>query len=267
LQSNEFRNQITKLVTGSAQLNFGPSHLKQLKVNLPPLAQQQRIAAILDKAAEIKAKREQAIAKLDELAASAFDECCLKSTNQITTKIKNLVVKRKLTETNDMNVWSLALDQIESNSGQVHSQVMVSKAKLGTSTYYFEPDVVLYSKLRPYLNKVVIPETYGYATTELVPLYCDTGKILPIFMAAYLRSSKFVNFANTNSAGAKMPRVMMDKFWDYEMTLPNLSVQRDFEQLSEKCVAMKKSLKDCIDKQEQLITSLQHQAFTTGFNA
>ena len=35
LQSREFRVQITKLVTGSAQKNFGPSHLKQLSITLP----------------------------------------------------------------------------------------------------------------------------------------------------------------------------------------------------------------------------------------
>jgi type I restriction enzyme, S subunit len=74
LQSLNFRRQITKLVTGSAQQNFGPSHLKQLKIPLPPLPEQKRIAAILDKADELKRKREAAITKLDQLAQSIFVE-------------------------------------------------------------------------------------------------------------------------------------------------------------------------------------------------
>ena len=241
--------------------------IQDINITLPPLHEQKRIALILDKATEIKAKREQAIAKLDELLLSAFQECCLKSASQSAVKIKNVVTKVKLNEKSDARVWSLALDQIESNSGKIISQVMVDKAKLGSSTYYFEPEVVLYSKLRPYLNKVVIPDTHGYATTELVPLYCDKEKILPSFMMAFLRSARFVEYANTNSAGAKMPRVMMDKFWDYEMLLPDLNVQQKFKQLNDQINALKDTLTGSIVKQDALIASLQQQAFTTGFNA
>lgn len=74
LQSTEFRKQITRLVTGSAQQNFGPSHLKQIKIKIPPISEQKRIAAILDKADEIRRKREQAITKLEQLAQSIFVE-------------------------------------------------------------------------------------------------------------------------------------------------------------------------------------------------
>jgi restriction endonuclease S subunit len=61
LDSLEFRVQITKLVTGSAQQNFGPSHLKATKISLPPIDQQKRIAAILDKAEELRRLRRQSI--------------------------------------------------------------------------------------------------------------------------------------------------------------------------------------------------------------
>jgi type I restriction enzyme S subunit len=266
-QTSTYRRTVSSLAEGANINNLRNEHIDNLDILLPPLAEQKRIAAILDKAAEIKAKREQAIAKLDELVASAFQESCSQSKKQTVQKIKNLVTKRKPVDRGSETVWSLVLDQIESNSGKVLSQVNVSREKLGTSTYYFQPEVVLYSKLRPYLNKVVIPDSCGYATTELVPLYCDKEKILPVFMASYLRSNKFVNFANSNSAGAKMPRVMMDKFWDYEMTLPDLGVQRNFQQLCEKCIVMKQSLNDAIEKHDKLIASLQHHAFTTVFAA
>jgi type I restriction enzyme S subunit len=267
INSHSVRLQIKSYSRGATRVRISRKDLSNLQVPNIDLAEQKRIAAILDKAAEIKAKREQAIVKLDELVSSVFEECCLLSPKQSSAKIMSLVTKRKLLEKKNEKVWSLALDQIESNTGEVLSQVIVEKTKLGSSTYYFEPDVVLYSKLRPYLNKVVIPEIAGYATTELVPLYCDTTKILPTFMAAYLRSSRFVDFANTNSAGAKMPRVMMDKFWDFEMELPEIMVQQKFQQLYEKCSEIKKSLKSNFEKQDSLIASLQQQAFTTGFNA
>lgn len=72
LNSLEFRQQITKEVTGIAQKNFGPSHLKKIKISLPPLAEQRRIASILDQADELRQKRQQAIEKLDQLLQATF---------------------------------------------------------------------------------------------------------------------------------------------------------------------------------------------------
>jgi len=74
LDSQEFRVQITKLVTGSAQQNFGPSHLKALQITLPPIAHQKRIAAILDQAKALRSYRREAIGLLDELGRSVFLE-------------------------------------------------------------------------------------------------------------------------------------------------------------------------------------------------
>jgi type I restriction enzyme S subunit len=67
-----FKIQIQKLITGSAQLNFGPSHLNQMHIPLPSLSEQKRIAAILDKADEIRKKRRQAIDELNTLIPAIF---------------------------------------------------------------------------------------------------------------------------------------------------------------------------------------------------
>jgi len=68
--------------------------LASLPIPLPPLAEQQRIAAILDKAEEIKRKREQAIVKLDELAKSTFVETLNDKTNK-KIKIQDLIIKKE----------------------------------------------------------------------------------------------------------------------------------------------------------------------------
>ena len=72
LNGREFRSQITKFVTGTAQQNFGPSHLKATKITLPPLAEQRRIAEVLDRAEALRAKRRAALAQLDSLTQSLF---------------------------------------------------------------------------------------------------------------------------------------------------------------------------------------------------
>lgn len=66
--------------------------------------------------------------------------------------------------------WLLNLDMVESNTGHIYERLYVPFDKIGTSTIAFDTNNVLYSKLRPYLNKVVIPDCPGYATSEMLPL-------------------------------------------------------------------------------------------------
>jgi type I restriction enzyme S subunit len=74
LKSKLFKSQIQRLITGSAQLNFGPSHLKKIFISYPQIEDQIRIAAILTKAEELIAKRKKSIEHLDELLKSTFLE-------------------------------------------------------------------------------------------------------------------------------------------------------------------------------------------------
>ncbi len=75
LRSQQFKDQLGKSVKKAVnQASVSIGDIKKITLSVPPLVEQKRIAAILDKAAEIKAKREQAIAKLDELVQSMFIE-------------------------------------------------------------------------------------------------------------------------------------------------------------------------------------------------
>lgn len=74
LKSDIFKRQLQKLITGSAQLNFGPSHLKKIKINMPLLENQNKAVNELDKVQEIIDTRKRQIELLDELIKSQFVE-------------------------------------------------------------------------------------------------------------------------------------------------------------------------------------------------
>ena len=74
LKSNVFKKQIRKLITGSAQLNFGPSHLKKIKIEMPELKKQQEIVKKLDRVKKIIDIRNNQIIELNELIKSQFVE-------------------------------------------------------------------------------------------------------------------------------------------------------------------------------------------------
>lgn len=246
---------------GVAQTNINISILKSLEIILPPLAEQQRIASILGKAELIKCKRELAIEKLDELEQGVFYDLVGKVDNFI--PLANLIKdKVKHLETKADMVWSLSLEQIESNTGRLLEKVIVPKAILGTSTYFFKPPVILYSKLRPYLNKVITPSEDGYATTELVPLYIKEDILRQSFLTSYLRSKYFVEFANTNSGGAKMPRVMMDKLWQHPVPIPSMDSQIKFEKIFNVIKDKRARLEYGRNITLKLTSSLQSKAFS-----
>ncbi len=74
LKTNHFKKQLKKLITGSAQLNFGPSHLKKITIPVPSFSDQIQIANILSKAETLIEQRKQSIALLDEFLKSTFLE-------------------------------------------------------------------------------------------------------------------------------------------------------------------------------------------------
>ena len=123
--------------------------------------------------------------------------------------------------------WILNLDKIESGTGAVLAKDYASIDMVGNSTFFFDESYVLYSKLRPYLNKVALPDEPGFATTELVPLK-PASYINRTFLATLLRSESFVAWIDNTSSGAKMPRASMDSLRGFKVIVPPITLQNDF---------------------------------------
>lgn len=129
-------------------------------------------------------------------------------------------------------VWLLNLDMIESNTGKVIEKVYEEDSNM-LSVAPFDKGNVLYSKLRPYLNKVVIPDEAGYATTELVPLRPNQELLNQTFFSHLLRGEDFVSYANSISTGTKMPRMPLNDLRKFPCILPPMELQEKFESLAQ----------------------------------
>ena len=135
----------------------------------------------------------------------------------------------KITEC-DGKIWLLNLDLVESNTGTVLDKYYVTKKEIGSSTITFSENNVLYSKLRPYLNKVIIPDGNGYATSEFIPFY-PLSQVNKYYLAYALRSDSFVTLINSKASGAKMPRAPMDFIRSFPLPLPPIELQNEFSEL------------------------------------
>ena len=117
-------------------------------------------------------------------------------------------------------VWNLSLREVEGFSGKILRQVTCQVNDLGSAKCCFDSRHVLYSKLRPYLNKVVLPCQPGVGTSELIPMLPDTSRLNRKYLAYYLRSPQFLRFSELNTRGANLPRIAMTALWSHKIPLP-----------------------------------------------
>lgn len=148
-----------------------------------------------------------------------------------TLPIKDVAPETSSLEKQTGKVWILNLDMIESNTGKVVEKVFENDSNL-LSVAPFDEGNVLYSKLRPYLNKVVIPDGKGYATTELVPLRPNQKLLNLTFFSHLLRGDDFVTYANSISTGTKMPRMPLNDLRKFQCILPPMEKQNEFEEIA-----------------------------------
>lgn len=160
------------------------------------------------------------------------------------------------TVSSDYQVWQLTLEHIESNTGILLRKEIHPFSKAGSSTHWFNEHHVLYSKLRPYLNKVLLPDQQGIGTTELIPMLPDAKRLDRKYLAYYLKSTRFVEWISNQTAGAKMPRVAMDTFWNHEIPLPPLAEQKRIAAILDKADAIRRKRQQAIQLADDFLRSV-----------
>ena len=263
----EFRKQIPKITKKSVnQASFSVNDLKKLKIEVPTIGMQKKIVEVLDKAQELIDRRKKQIELLDELVKSKFIEMFgnpvsnPKGWNKEKMSEISPVVNYK-GDFNEDKIWLLNLDMVESNTGRIIDYNYVKKDDIGSSTCTFDTTNVLYSKLRPYLNKVVIPKEIGYATSEMVPLQPLKTKLNRYYLTYMLRDKSFVDYISEKVAGAKMPRVSMNDFRSFEVPIPPIELQNEFERFIKQVDKLKFEMEKSLKMLEDNFNSLMQRAF------
>ena len=123
------------------------------------------------------------------------------------------------------DAWILDLEDIEKDTGTVLKKVTKAQRNSVSTKHKFHSRQVLYSKLRPYLNKVVLSDSDGYCTSEILPLEFKNC-VLPEYARYYLMSGTFIAYANHCSYGVKMPRLGTTDGKKAIFSLPPLSEQK-----------------------------------------
>ena len=145
-------------------------------------------------------------------------------------------------EINDSD-WVLELEDIEKGSGKLLNRISKRERTPNGIRHRFQEGQVLYSKLRTYLNKVLIADKSGFCTTEIIPITPIEG-LLPEYLNIYLRSPYFLDYSNSCGYGVKMPRLGTQEARKAIIPIPPLNEQR---RIIEAVLTLQSSFKDIND--------------------
>ncbi len=124
----------------------------------------------------------------------------------------------------DSSVWSLDLEDIE-KGGKLLAKKTLGERKATGDKNVFKSGDILYSKLRPYLLKVLIAPDDGICSPEIIPFHLY-GEVDPNYLVLYLKSPKVDLFVNSQTYGVKMPRVGTETMANLWVPLPPLAEQK-----------------------------------------
>jgi type I restriction enzyme S subunit len=268
---------MSQVITGAAQPQITRLSLSPLKISLPPLAEQKRIADILDLAEEIRRKREQAIEKLDQLAQSTFIEMF----GDRKANPKRFTVKRL----NEITTISSGSTPSRSTNGYMNGTVpWVKTAEVDGLEIHDTEEKLTEDGLSSIGNKLnpidsIVVAMYGQGKTRgrvgLLKTIAATNQACGVikpdksFLPNFMFWQLHLAYADLRALGrgGNQENLNLQLLGNFEVLLPHLNEQEIYSNFIKCLLRQKNKMQFFNDNLSSLSKSLQHQAFSTGFNA
>ncbi len=279
--SDAYKELIANLSSGVNINNLKFDDLKDFEIPLPSFPEQRRIVKILDEVfvevAKAKENAEKSLKNSKELfesylqsvfekPASAkgpgvaqWEERRLDEVCEISSKLVNPRKKEYL------DLTHVGGGNIEANNGILLDLKTAREEKLISGKFIFDETMVLYSKIRPYLMKVVRPDFIGLCSADIYPLSPLKGKIVRDYLFYLLLSKPFTQYAIKGSGRAGMPKVNREHLFAYRFFVPSISEQKAIVKKLDALSAETKKLEGIYAKKladlEELKKSVLRKAF------
>jgi len=108
------------------------------------------------------------------------------------------------------NTWVLELEDVEKETSKLLQKIRFCDREFKSSKNKFYEGDVIYGKLRPYLDKVIVADENGVCTTEMIPVRAHAA-LAPHHLRLIMKSPYFKEYANNSTHGMNLPRMGTDK--------------------------------------------------------
>ena len=267
LKSQSFKSQLSKQITGSAQLNFGPSHLKKMKFPIVSLNEQLLINSILGNLDNQIRLKEKQIIEYDSLIKSRFVELFLNK-NYGYKSLKDLLKSKaeygaasasvpyengrpryvRITDIND--------------DGTLNNDTVCSINTQDDIDYKLEYGDFLFARMGATVGK-----TYAFIEGNeifagyLIRYKLDLNKINPRYLFAYTKTNEYNMWVKNNQSGAAQPGINAKKYDLLPVPVPPIELQNEFASFVKQVDKLKFAIQASLEETRKLFDSLMQKYF------
>ena len=265
LKSNgEYLNSLGR---GATFKEISKTIVENIKIPLPSLLDQKRIAEELDQICELKKNAEERLALLDRLVKSRFVEMFGDlQTNNKGWSIAPFEDAATIDGTLEKDFKRYAdyphigIDSIAKGTGELVGYRTVAQDGVISGKYHFTAKHIIYSKIRPNFNKVALPDFEGLCSADAYAIL-PTEKADRVYLAYVLRSQFFLDYIIPLSGRTGMPKANRKQIQGFEFPLPPLALQRKFAALVAEVGKSKFVLRETVARMETLYKAKLQEYF------
>jgi type I restriction enzyme S subunit len=276
MQSDLFRSQLDRATNKSAQAGVYLGKLKKTKIPLPPLPEQRRIAAILDQADALRAKRREALAKLDEMAQAIFvemfgdpqinerkwqtvpcSELCQRINVGVVIKPASYYCETGVPALRGTNIKPYGIDLTDLvYFSKRDSDGPLSKSRLRAG------DLVIVRTGQPGLAAVVPPDLDNANAIDVIIVTPIQECMNSVFMRELLNSKGGRQMVMQQSRGQIQQHFNVGSLSAAELIVPPIKLQNEFAGRVEAVSGLRSLALRSLEEVNFLFASLQHRAFS-----
>jgi type I restriction enzyme S subunit len=243
-------------------------NIQNVKIPLPPLEEQKRIAQILDKADEIRQKRKQAIQLTEQLLKSTFldmfGDPVINPKGWEVKKLGDLITikgggtpDRKNSKYWNGNIFWASVKDVNSLELKTTQEFITEDGVNNSSTNIIPPETVLIVT-RMAVGRICLTKNYIAINQDLKALFCNNN-LLPKYLLFFLMMSQ--NSLLKYASGATVKGITVDVLNNLDIPLPSLDWQKKFIDIESKISFILDNNKKSLQESENLFNSLLQKAF------
>lgn len=257
-----------KVISGTAVPQITIESLKKIDVLIPSKKEQKRIVYIFDILSQIIESKEKENKRYDDLIKARFIEMF----GDLRTNNKNWqVVSFSECASIDTNMIRdfdgyedyphIGIDSIEKDTGRIFGYRTISEDGVISGKYLFTPKHIIYSKIRPNLNKVALPDFIGLCSADAYPILVKDTVCTREYFGYTLRSRIFLDYILAFSSRTNLPKVNKSQVEGFKLPLPPIELQNQFADFAQQVDKSREAVKKSLEKTQQLYDSLMQEYF------
>lgn len=259
---------LNSLGRGATFKEISKSIVEDIDILLPSIEDQHQRAEKLDAISRLIEKRKKQLNKFDELVKSRFVEMFgdIKS-NDKEWKIVDFKASAKI-DTNMIhdfreyeNYPHIGIDSIEKETGKLVGYRTIAEDGVISGKYLFTPKHIIYSKIRPNLNKVALPDFEGLCSADAYPILPREDVCNRVYLGYTLRSECFLDYILAFSNRTNLPKVNKKQVEGFKFSLPPLDLQNQFADFVTQVDKSKLAVQKSLEQLEILKKSLMQAYF------